>query len=187
MSLNLSFSAGQRVTASQLNTFVSSFNSSLDISARKTSDESVNNGGTGTTLQNDNELFVSVLANTNYKVVLTLLFQEAAGTGIDLKCAWTFPTGCTLNLAVAGPHINWNNTAAALEAEWSAWQNVTSSPSGTISFGTTNAAVLGGQISGTLAVGSTGGTLQFQWAQQNSSASNVTVKAGSALIVTPFV
>lgn len=166
--------------------YASDINDLSPIQAFKTLDESVNNGGTGTTLQNDNELVVAGRANTNYSVIFALMFTEAAGTGIDIKCAWTQPSGCTFNMANAGPNLAWTGAAGAAEAEWSAWQNQTSTTTGTISFGTTNAAALSMHGLGTWRVGATAGNLQFQWAQQNSSASNVTVKAGSVVIITPI-
>jgi hypothetical protein len=165
--------------------YASDVNDLSPIQALKLLDESVNNGGTGTTLQNDNELTVSGRANTNYSIIFGLLYTEAAGTGIDIKCAWTQPSGCTLNLANAGPNLAWTGAAAAAEAEWSAWQNQTGTTTGTISFGSTNAAALSVLSLGSWKVGATAGSLQFQWAQQNSSASNLTVKAGSVLIITP--
>lgn len=166
--------------------YASDINDLAAVAAVKLSDESVNNGGTGTTLQSDDALFVAVRAGVKYRVDFSLLYTEAAGTGIDIKCAWTFPSGCTLDLAVAGPNLAWTGAAAAAEAEWSAWQNQTTSPTGTISFGSTNAASLSVTAQGLLRVGATAGTFQFQWAQQNSSASNLTVKAGSSLMLTPL-
>jgi hypothetical protein len=186
VALGITFYAGNRVTGAQLQALVTQIDRLTPLTAFKTTDESVNNGGTGTTLQNDDVLFCAVTANTNYRVDFSLLYTEAAGTGIDLKCAWTMPTGSRLDLGVAGPSTAWTGAAAALEAEWSAWQNQTTSPTGTISFGTTNAAAFSMQASGSLRVGSTAGTFQFQWAQLNSSASNVTVKAGSVLTLTPL-
>lgn len=186
MALGITFYAGNKVTGAQLQALVTQIDLLTPLTAFKTSDESVNNGGSGTTLQNDDALLVTVTANTNYRVDLALLFTESAGTGIDLKCAWAFPTGSRLDLAPIGPNIAWTGAAAALEAEFSAWQNQTTSPSGTISFGTTNAATFSMQATGSLRVGSSGGTFQFMWAQQNASASNVTVKAGSVLTLTPL-
>lgn len=168
--------------------YASDINDLSPVSAIKTADESVNSAGTGTTLQNDNHLVATLRANTNYQVDLVLLAtQAAAGTGTDIKCAWTFPAGCTLDLAVVGAHTAWVATAgAALEVEWAAWQNATSSPSGTVSFGTIQTVVFSYHVRGTIRVGATAGALQFQWAQQNSSASDLTVKAGSSLILTPL-
>lgn len=175
------FSAGQILHASDLIRV-------LPVFAIKAADEAVNNAGTGTTLQNDNELLAAVTASTNYKVDLHLLATEAAGTGIDIKVAWTFPSGCLLDLAVVAPQAGWQNPIGTnLETEWAAWQGVTTSPSSSITFGTTNAATFSYHVRGALRVGGTAGTLQLQWAQANASASNLTVKSGSSLVLTPLL
>lgn len=174
------FSAGQILHASDLIRV-------LPVWVIKAADESLNNGGgVGTTLQNDNELLVAVAANTTYKVDLHLLANEAVSNVIDVKCAWTFPSGCRLDLANAGPHNLWTGAAAQQEVEWAAWQNVTSSPSGSITFGT-GTTTLSVHARGTLQVGGSAGTLQLQWAQGTVNASNVTVKAGSSLVLTPLL
>lgn len=177
----MTYAAGDKPTAAQLNAMLPRW-------AIKTADESVNSGSTGTTLQNDDTLLVAVDANATYKVDLHLLASQAAAGAIDLKTAWTFPTGCTLDLIVVAPHTAWPPAVATdLETEWATWQNVTSSPSGTISFGTVNGTVFSYHVRGTIRVGSTAGNLQFQWAQNTSSASNVTVKSGSSLVLSPLL
>jgi len=174
--------AGGRLRASSVQQLVTAIQALTPVYAVKGSDESVNNSGTGTTLHNDTALFVSLAANTTYWLDLSLIFTEAAGTGIDLKTAWTLPASCRLDLSVTAPHSAWVATAgSALEVEWAAWTAVTSSPSGTLTFGTTNAATFGAHVRGVVTNGANAGTLQFQWAQNASSASNVTVKRGSAL------
>lgn len=171
----------QKLRASDLNKIVPQY-------ALKDADESVSTASTGTTLHDDLKLFVSLAANATYAIDLTLIYIEAVGTGIDIKAAWTFPTGCTLNFGSVGPHNAWVAAAgAALEAEWAAWQNVTASPSSSITFGTTNVASFTMRANGIIQVGSTAGTLRFQWAQANGSASNLTVKAGSSLKATYVV
>jgi hypothetical protein len=173
------FSAGQTLTAANLIAI-------LPIPVIKGADESVTNAGTGTTLQNDNELLAAVTANTNYKIDLVLLVVEAAGTGIDIKVAWTQPAGCVLDLGPVAPHASWVS-AAALEVEWAAWQAETGTTTASKSFGSTNSATFAYHFRGTLRVGSTAGTFQLQWAQVNGSASALTVKAGSSLILTPLL
>jgi hypothetical protein len=176
----MTFYALQKLRASQLNAMLSK-------TVRKLVDESVTNAGTGTTLQDDDELFVSVDANTSYIIGVTVFGTEAAGTGIDLKVAWTMPSGCSLYLGGAAPHNAWvAGAGAALEAEWAGWIT-SSSPTSSITFGTTNVAIFTYHWSGTLVVGSTSGTFRMQWAQGNSSASALTVKAGSNISLTPIL
>lgn len=179
--------AGRRLRASDVNLIIATINARAIISAVKGSDESVNSGSTGTTLHNDAALSAAVAANTSYWLDLELIYTEAAGTAIDLKCAWNAPALCRLDLANVGPHNAWVAAAGgALEVEWAAWTAITSFPSSTITFGTTNAATFSAHVRGVVANGANAGTLQFQWAQNSGSASNLTVKRGSALKLTPL-
>lgn len=170
------FGAGQNLTATALS---GAFATGLI----KQADESVNNS---TTLQGDDELNVPVVASTNYKVDAHILAADALGTSMDLKVAWTQPTGCVLDLAVVGPHTSWNASAGNLEVEWSGWQNETGSLTASRSFGSTNSAVFSYHFRGTLRVGTTAGFLRLQWAQNTATVGNLTVKAGSSLVLTPF-
>lgn len=164
----------------------SAANQLLPLLVRKGADEPVTNATTGTTLQDDNELFVTVAANVTYAVDIAVIAVEAAGTGIDIKMAWTFPANCTLDLATVAPHTAWTGVAAALEVEWASWTGETSSPSSSKSFGSNNVASFGYHFHGSLQVGATGGTFRLQWAQVNASASALTVKAGSRMWLQPI-
>jgi hypothetical protein len=152
---------------------------------RKGTDESVNNASTGTTLQDDNELFLTLNANTTYALSIAILAIEAAGTGIDIKMAWTQPSGATLDLATAAPHTAWNASSAALETEWASWSGETGTTTSSINFGTTNSAKFGYHFEGSITLGANSGLLRLQWAQVNLSASNLTVKAGSRMWAQP--
>lgn len=138
-----------------------------------------------TTLQDDDELFVSVDANVTYAVDVKLLALEASGNGADIKFAWTFPTGCILDLPVVGAHESWVASAgAALETEWAGWQNETASPTSSKTFGTHTTA-FSYHMRGTLRVGSAAGTFRLQWAPKNNVVSTVTLKSGSSIELRP--
>lgn len=172
------YSAGQNLTAALLL-------GALPFGPTKLVDESVISS---TTLQNDNELFAAIAANTVYQLDLALLVTEATGTTADLKIAWTMPTGCRLDTANAGAHTAWNGSSGAQEVEWASWQGETSSPTSSRSFGTINAGLIFGyHVHGRVTNGPNAGTLQLQWAQNLSVAENVTVKAGSSLLLTPIL
>lgn len=172
------YSAGQTLTAALLI-------GALPFGVVKQADESVISS---TTLQNDNELLVTLAANTTYRLDLALLATEATGTTADIKLAWTMPSGCRLDAAAIGPHVSWTGSGTVQEVEFASWQAETSSPTSSKSFGTVNASInFGYHVRGIVANGSTAGTLQLQWAQVASVAENVTVRAGSSLILTPIL
>jgi hypothetical protein len=175
------FGAGSTLTAAMLN-------NAFPTGWIKQTNESVNSGGSGTTLQGDDELNIPILASTNYKVDAHILAIEAAGNAIDMKIAWGMPSGCILDLAVVAPHTQWPAPVAGnLETEWAAWQNETAVLTGSKNFGTTNG--VGGfsyHFRGTLRVGTTAGFFRLWWAQVNASASNLTVESGSSIVLTPF-
>jgi len=158
-------------------------NKILPRSKVKAADENVISS---TTLQNDDELFISVDANITYAIDARIIVIEASGNAIDWKCAWTYPSGALFDMAVVAPHTAWNASAANVEIEWAAWQNETSSPSSSKNFGTATTA-FSYHFRGVLRVGATAGTFQLQWAQANSTAANVTVKSGSSLTLTPLL
>lgn len=155
---------------------------------RKSFDESWNSssGGGGTTLHNDAELFVTLAPNTTYGLIFACAAIEAAGVGIDIQMAWTQPSGCSFTLLGVGPHANWNATAANVEIEYAAWQNETGTTTSTHNYGSNNSPTFSYLFAGSTTVSSAGGILQFQWAQKNASASNLTVRSGSVLIAWPL-
>lgn len=131
--------------------------------ARKTVDESLQNN----TLQNDDELFVSLEANATYRITADLI--NNSGTTPDISFAWTIPTGATgswtIGALVGGVSyfgtLTWANTAAI-------------DGTGADNFS---------QVTGTI-VTTTAGTLQLRWAQTTTNATNTTVKANSLLVAT---
>lgn len=155
--------AGERVTADLLNEFA-------PLSAVKSADESVTSS---TTLQNDDSLFLSVAANTSYQISVLLVYNGGTQGSSDLKVGWTAPSGATLVWGIAyrdtggAAHIGAGDITLTLAAGTNGTSN--------------NYSVL---VTATLTTGSTAGTLQLQWAQNTSSSTATTVKAGSSLIGT---
>ena len=165
------FTPGQIPTADVLQDLVPLY-------ARKTADESVTSS---TTLQNDDELAVTVSAGGIYTLDAFILFTGNE-TG-DFQCRFTFPSGSTLHFAAYAPapgDAGFNTGGSAGNVEFFARQNTTSSPSGVIIYSGSTAQVHL-RLVGTLVVGSSAGTLQFQWAQNTSNGTATTVKAGSWL------
>lgn len=177
------FTAGRRVRASELNAIV---NGLRPLHAHKTADQPINSAspGGGTTLTNDTHLFVSVAANTTYRVFVALEAKEGASQVTDLKVAFTMPTLAVLDVVGRGPHTAWNASPGNLETEWAALQNQTTSPTGTFLWGTTTQA-FSYEVNGLLRVGSNAGTFRLQWAQILANAANLTMLSGSTMDLFP--
>jgi hypothetical protein len=160
----VTFSAGQKVTAAQLNMLIPVF-------VRQVADTSpVNNS---TTLVNDTEMVFPVAALTTYEIRGRILFTSA--TAADIKIGWTFPTGLTMFYSVTG-----FQGATFSSFDYIQTGNPTCEGAGV----STNDEFM---IMGIVVVSSTAGNLQLQFAQNTLNASNTVIKAGSHIILTPLV
>lgn len=145
-----------------INTNFSNLNGQVKI-IYKTATETVNNS---TTLQNDNELILPVLANEVWVFKLSVLYRSA--TTPDIKFGWTVPAGTTMSWAL-------NDTAQAVFDESGAGQ-VAGAGSSTTS--------IAGNVNGIIFVGSTAGNVNLQWAQNVLEVSDTKVLLGSNIIAT---
>jgi len=128
-------------------------------------DESVTSS---TTVQNDNELFVPVKANAHYEIRMHLAVQQA-GAGVGLAFDWSVPSGSVVVATLSFPNstvVTVRDTGATIGG-------------GAIAGGSTSEESMA--IIGRLDTGTTKGVLQFRFAQQSSSGSAITRKAGSWL------
>lgn len=156
---------------------VNEYLSSSDVNAycaqqqfvRKTSDESVTSS---TTVQDDNELSMTLNANTNYWVDGHLITDGAVGG--DVKLQFVVPSG-TIRWLANGPVVSATGTVTDVNRNF----QVGSSPVtlGTIASGT-NSVIL---IFGIVRVGASGGTFKLQWAQGSSSGTATRVRTNSVL------
>jgi len=153
--------AGARLTAAMLRGVA-------PLAAYKGADESVTSS---TTLQNDDALFVTVLANSTYLWVMYLDYEGGTGSSSDLKVAWSLPSGTTLRATWIGLNSSGGNTASLRGTE-STTATFQSNGAGS------SRAVL---FTGTLNVSSTPGNMQLQWAQNTSNGTATKVHAGSVL------
>jgi hypothetical protein len=149
--------AGAKLRGSVLSSLITEVR---PLTAIKLSDETVNNS---TTLQDDDELFLSVEANAKYWLDMRLLMSS--GTTPDFKMLFTFPSGLTMKL---------HNTEATGTLSVPYDQTTTAAVSGTGAD-----AVI--QVEGLVKVSSTAGTLKLQWAQNTLNASNTIVRADSTM------
>lgn len=154
--------AGMNPAASLLQSLASFF-------AYKPADQSVTSS---VALVNDTALALPVAANATYFMVLYLDYEGASGAGLGIRWGWTFPAGLTMR------HGQLGNSGSALNGAVGG-TNTQATVGTALSNG---AAVLQSLILiGTVAVSSTPGTLQLQWAQDTSSATSTIVHAGSVL------
>jgi hypothetical protein len=162
----MTFTAFGRVTADDVRTLP-------PLAVIKPLDESVNSGSGGTTLQNDNTLLLSLDADTQYMFELWLIVSGAAiGTG-DIKIAFTSPTGSVGSFSSEG--YSTSSTSPAIG-------QIRGLSGSAQAFGVNGSSNLSPvKAKGYIITSTTPGALQLQWAQNTSSATNTTVKAGSWL------
>jgi len=148
--------------------------SALQLFARKTATESVTSS---TTLQDDDELTVTVVANTVYAFDAVIFYDgSASGVAGDLKLRWVGPAGATLTVA----NLSLISSATGTQGDLMDGQIINTDINiGTLGAGTTLAAV----FRGLLIVAGTGGTYKAQWAQLTSGATATRLLADSHMIL----
>jgi len=134
---------------------------------RKSSDQTVTSS---TTLVNDSQLKFAVAASETF-IFQAWLYTFAADGTPDIKVTFTGPAGST---------VLWSSSQVIFNA--AAATTLTSVAAGGTSsdlfVDANNRAI---QLYGTIVNGSTAGDLQFQFAQNTSSANGTSVKAGSSI------
>lgn len=149
----MTFLAGEILTADNLN-------AAFPITKTKLADESV---AASTTLQDDNHLTLSLLANRSYAYWFDLVYGAPAGR---LKTQLSVPSGAT------GTLVGVDDTAAFF-----------SSLTGVLSFTPTTGVRLV-RMWGNI-VTTNAGTFKLTWAQVSASGTT-TISAGSSLLVVPL-
>lgn len=158
------FLAGMTLTAAKL------VASQADIVTKGTT-ESVTSS---TTLQNDDELFLSVEANATY--IMEAYIAHSSPTAADIKIGFTGPASATMAWGGVGVATISTSSAAATEME-----TRLRTISEALSFGGAASSGTTALLSGTLITSGTAGTLQLQFAQVVSDGSASQVRAGSWL------
>lgn len=135
--------------------------------------KAVNETRANTTLANDDALVLQMAANASYFFVAFLVLTGAAISTGDLKGDFTWPAGASatwwsLGYATSGTTVNSNHA-----------ESTGAAPHG---LGIDGANQSGALIMGTITNGSTAGPLQWQFAQNSSSATATTEHAGSILL-----
>lgn len=137
---------------------------------KKNSNETVNSSSA---LQNDDDIFWSVSANAQYLLEMLLIYNS--GTTPDIKFAFTGPASFTMTWIVTGFDTAGSFVFGNIDSE-----STVRSLGGT-------AADVAATARGIVTIAGTAGTLQLQWAQATSNASNTVLKAGSWGALTRFV
>jgi hypothetical protein len=149
----------------------SDIRAAMPVQAIKSADESVTSS---TTLQNDDELALALLAGVEYRISGLVILTGAAAAG-GAAIAFTWPAGVT---------VEWSGSGLAIAG--GANVNAIRNTSGTSSpFGTSGATPVPAFIEGTVFPAPANFTLQTQWAQSASNATATVVKLGSRLRADP--
>lgn len=139
-------------------------------SVAKTADEPVTNN----TLQDDNELLISVVAQGWYEIAMYI--DTEGDPAADLTMGWSVPAGAALSWTESGVSAGNTNNIGSIKLQRN--DAATASGVGIIAAGSV---VL---LRGVLRVAGTGGTLQFRWAQTSTNATPTIIKTGSVLKLT---
>jgi hypothetical protein len=139
-------------------------NEEIGWAIRKSADQSVTSS---TTLVTDNALTWAVDANVNYLFDAYLVYT--GGTTGDIKIGWAVPSGSGMSWSAEGldEDLNYKNVGNLSEAS--------TSPYGCVNT-TTGRMIL---VAGYLRVDATAGNFSLRFAQQVSSATATTMRAGS--------
>jgi hypothetical protein len=137
---------------------------------RKSADQSVTSS---TTIINDTHLKFAVAANETYIFQIWLYTYAADGTP-DIKLTCAGPSGSTVLWSSSQVIYLSDGTPTLTSVQTSGATGGASS----LFVDANNRAIM---LYGTISNGATAGDLQFQWAQNTSSANSTTVKAGSSI------
>lgn len=134
-----------------------------------------------TTIQDDDELFFSVSANTTYIVELMAWFTSGTSNGVDVKFTWTFPTAATFSMFAFGLDPTGTTRTAFITSNRNQESSETAETAfGVISTATTAASPL--RVTGVLIVGANSGTMQFRWAQNTASLANPLIRVADSFV-----
>lgn len=127
-----------------------------------------------TTLANDPDLSVPVVANGSYLFLCGLFAAGAAISTGDLKVTFTWP---------AGGNGKWWSAGFATASATPNFNVARTASGSTVAFGVNGASSSGAILLGSLLNGSTAGSLTLQWAQNTSNATATTLQANSGILV----
>jgi len=161
------WTTGQVLTSSDVNVWLANI-----LFARKTANESVTSS---TAMQNDDELFVSVAANSSYEVSSYIRYDGATAGDMDFQ--FTGPAGAVFSAGIS----RLLSTAAAVSDDVTDTLEDLSvaAAAGCLGAGVPTAVM----VQGILIVGGTAGTFRLQWTQHASSVTATRVLTRSYLVL----
>lgn len=142
--------------------------------ATKTANETVTSS---TTLQNDDQLTVTLDASSVYRIYMLLLM--AGATAGEVKTSWTVPASATGFKSCMGPGSDSTSRDAGTTTTMRYGVHTFTT---TVNYGMADAVNFVHAVEQGVVTTTTGGTFVLQWAQQASSATASTIAAGSYLI-----
>jgi len=166
--------AGENPSAADLNRYFMQ-----QAHALKTADDTITSS---TTLVDDDQLFLSVQAGTDYWVQAMIIYNASAAA--DLKCTFSGPSGSTFDWVSDSLPSTIAAGSGAVDVISRSLQGLGSTPSpggAEQPAGTRVDAV--SVPKGLLRVGANSGTLRFRWAQLASGSPGTIVRAGSILVI----
>ena len=143
----------------------------------KSSDQSKN---TLATPSNDSALLWTIAANEVWSFRLMLRCTDVSNGTADLKIGWSYPTSATI--AWASYSVGGGSLASWVPGITTAPNVVEYTESSQPAFGLTSGNHLM-MFEGIVYNSSNAGTVNFQWSQNTSNGSNVTIKSGSNLLI----
>lgn len=135
----------------------------LPLVAIKTADETVNSAGSGSTLQDDDDLKLALGADETWDIILTLRYTSEATPAI--KVAIVVPSGA-----------NFDGVGTVRGA--SGQRMVEAASAGPFGGTGQDETII---IMGTVRMGATAGDVQLQWAQNTADAADTSVLIGSSI------
>lgn len=140
----------------------------------KSADEVVTSS---TSTQNDDELFVTVLPNSQYFVEFFIIYDAIQAA--DIKIFWIGPAGITFDWTHGGLGTSATASSGSVSRNYRTKPDTGTIGGPAVAAGTNS--IIPGE--GRLVTSTDGGTFRFQFSQNASSATGTIVRARSVLIV----
>ena len=130
-----------------------------------------------TTPNNDAELLFAAVANAIYVIDMMVCFTSSTDSTIDVNLAFSIPAGATITWSVQAYPAS--ATSIDTGRQYTRYRAVTTTGAGVITTATIDASPV--FINAVVRMSSTAGDVAFQWAQGNSSLTNLVRKEDSFL------